>query len=139
MRPDELPFVASGWKRSHRDAPQNVEVAAPAYFHRMGRMLDAVLARRGTTVLVARAPDQSSVLFGFVCTETVGDTLALHYVYTRHSHRRLGVAKALLSHVLDGSGAERLVYTAGSRFDELWERWGFKRVELAEWLRGEAA
>jgi hypothetical protein len=139
MRPDELPFVAAGWKRSAQDAPQNEQIPAPEFFARMNRLVDQLLAREGVTVLVARDAERPSVLFGFACIETRGDTMALHYAYTRHSHRRLGVCVELLKHALDNSDAELLVYTVGSRFDRLWEKWGFDRVDLGAWLRGEAA
>ena len=137
MRESDLNFVASGWKRSHADAPQNAAVASPKVFARVSEQFDALLERPTAAVLVARDPERPDTLFGFVCVEQRGRTLALHYAYTRKSHKRMGVCSELLRHALQGAAeADRLVYTAGSRFDGLWERWGFRRVDLNDWLRG---
>lgn len=137
MRPDDLPFVASGWKRSHADAPQNSALAEPKYYDRVNRQFDELQRRPDVSVLVARDPERPDTLFGFVCIEQRGRTLALHYAYTRRSHKRLGVCSELLRAALQGaSEADELVYTAGSRFDHVWERWGFKRIDLNDWLRG---
>lgn len=136
MRPDELNFVASSWKRSHADAPQNSGIPSPKFYARMNRLFDEVLARPNVEVLVAHDPDQPRVILGYVCIEEQGPVLALHYAYTRHSHWRLGVCSELLRHALQGAAeADTLVYTAGSRFDGVWERWGFRRVDLNDWLR----
>lgn len=139
MRRDDLNFVASGWKRSHAEAPQNEALPSPKFYALVSRQFDALMQRPTVAVLVARDPDRPSTLFGFVCVEQIGRTLALHYAYTRKSHKRMGVCSELLRHALQGaSDADELVYTAGSRFDDLWERWGFHRVELNDWMRGAA-
>lgn len=135
MRTAELGFVASGWKRSFQDAPQNASLPDAVYFARINRLFDALMARPTVSVLVARDRERPDTLLGFVCVEWADDAMALHYAFTRKSHRRLGVLTELLRRALDGCEAERLVYTAGTRFDALWERLGFERVELVEWLR----
>lgn len=139
MRADELGFVASAWKQSYQDAPQNEAVPPAAYYARINRQFDALMARLAIKVLVARDAENRDTLLGFVCFEPTRDTLALHYTYVRRSNRRLGVASELLRSALGDLEPERLVYTAGTRFDPVWERWGFDRVELADWLRGAAA
>ena len=136
MRESDLPFVASGWKHSHADAPQNTGIPAPKFFARINRQFDELLARPTVAVFVARDRENANTLLGFGCFEHRGPVLALHYAYTRRSHWQLGVCTDVLRHALQGaSECDVLVYTAGSRFDWLWERWGFRRVELAEWLR----
>ena len=139
MRESDLPFVASGWKLSQEHAPQNENVPRPVLFARLNRQFDELRAKPTVAIFVACAPDRSDTLLGFVCMEQRGRTLALHYAYTRKSHKRQGVCSELLRHALQGaSDADELVYTAGSRFDELWERWSFKRVDLNDWMRGAA-
>jgi GNAT superfamily N-acetyltransferase len=138
MRPDELGFVASAWKRSYSDAPANDALPLAKYYARINRQFDALMARPDVAVLVARDPERPDTLFGFVCFEP-GDEWALHYVFTRKSHRRLGVASELLRRALEGAEPERLIYTAATRFDDVWERWGFERCDLVDWLKAEEA
>jgi hypothetical protein len=141
MRPGDLNFVASGWKQSAADAPQNAALPRPKAFDRVGAAFEALFEasqRAPATVafMVASDPERRDTLFGFMCLEQRGPALALHYAYTRKSHKRMGVCSELLRHALQGaSDADTLVYTAGSRFDALWERWGFRRVQLEDWLR----
>lgn len=141
MRRGDLNFVASGWKQSAVEAPQNAALPRPKAFDRVTKQFDALYAasqRETPTVvfLVARDTEAPDTLLGFACLEHRGPELALHYAYTRRSHRRLGVCSSLLLHALQGaSDAGKLVYTAGSRFDHVWERWGFRRVDLGDWLR----
>jgi hypothetical protein len=88
------------------------------------------------STLIAYDRENPRTIFGWACIEQLGRVLALHYAYTRHSHWKMGVCSELLRHALQGaSDADALVYTAGSRFDALWERWGFRRVQLEDWLR----
>lgn len=137
MRDTDRHFVLSGWKRSAREAPQHQAIPSPKFFAGITRQIEALLARPTVSVFVARHHDDGDALYGFACMEQRGPALALHYVYTRQEDRRRGVCSDLLRHALQGaSDADTLVYTAGSRFDAQWERWGFSRAELGEWLRG---
>ena len=137
MRAYELPFVAAAWKRSQRFSPPCAPLPDPVYWERANRQFDELTKLPAVVVLVARDPENPDTLFGFGCFESRPPVLALHYMYTRDTHRELGVARALLRHVLARSKwAEQLVYTAGTRFDDLWERYGFERRPLKEWLSG---
>jgi GNAT superfamily N-acetyltransferase len=136
MRPGDFDYVASCWKRSQADAPQYAAIPSPKRFAQLTEHFDALLARPTVAVFVARDPGHPDTLFGFACLEHRGPVLALHYAYTRRSHRKLGVCTELLRSALQGaSDADELVYTAGSRFDHVWERWGFQRRDLNDWLR----
>ncbi|HEX6239972.1 MAG TPA: GNAT family N-acetyltransferase [Polyangiales bacterium] len=140
MRTSDLAFVASGWKRSHADAPQNTGQPSPVVFARLNRQVDELLDRPTVAVFVARDREHPDTLLGFLCMEHRGPVLALHYAYTRRTHKRLGVCTELLKAALQGAqDCDVLVYTAGSRFDWLWERWGFLRVDLHDWLRDSEA
>lgn len=139
MRSADEPFVASCWKRSYRDAPQNAPIPEPKYYAAANPYVDRMLDNPDVTVLVARDPERPDTLLGFAAIELRGRTLALHYAYTRRSHRRLGVCTELLRYALQGaSDADTLVYTARTRFDELWERWGFTQRDVRDWMRGAA-
>lgn len=149
MQPDELAFVAKSWKLSLQDAPQNSGVRPGVFFNRANRDVDRILARPGTQVLVARDTEDPPIILGFIVVERdpERDAIALHWAYTRNNYgqgtkrtalRRRGVCSQLLEHALQGSKSEELYYTSGSRFDALWENWGFAFVDLGYWLRGGA-
>ena len=127
LLPGETSYVLSSWKKSHRDAPQNDGVPAGAYYDRMNRHVDETLEREGVRVFVAR-DSEHGVILGWVCVEDLGDTMQLHYVYVRGgAHRRRGVCTALIGHALkELPKAELLAYTTRSRFDSVWESWGFE-------------
>ena len=135
MQPSEEGFVISGWKKSFRTAPQNAAIPSGSFFDRANRDVAALMARPTTQILVARDTESPDFCLGFIVFEVV-DPFCIHWLYTRHGFRRLGVATKLLRTALGQAGESDLVYTHQSRFSDMAEEMGFEYVSVNSWLKG---
>lgn len=68
------------------------------YYYTHHKVLESILSR--ATVLVLCLPDAPEVLFGWVCFEACEGGLVFHYMYTKNSFRKAGLAKKLFSYVV---------------------------------------
>lgn len=101
--PGDYNFVVAGWHASNRYAPPSQGISHNVYEEDRARI--AALIER-SDVMVATTPDNGDALFGFACYQT-GGTVLIHYVYVKRDARRLGIARALLSHL----SQERATYS----------------------------
>ena len=85
---DDLPFIYSSWYRAHR--PYQKHVANPEYADGHNARMRTLLAH--SKVLVAYSRDYPDEILGYAVIE--GDTV--HFVYTKTSYRRMGVASGLV-------------------------------------------
>lgn len=128
-RGDEFNFVRSAWMHSgiRAERPQDRDELYPVY----PRVIDALLAR--SVVLLAVLEDNEDVYVGFVAgerrTDPRGET-KIHYVYTKHELRGLGVARALVRELTGGDAGDGRVVVTRTNNSEMRERlrargWGF--------------
>lgn len=95
---------------------------SPAYWRTWNALVSA-LADRGR-VLVA---EDAGLIAGFMCWEPWDDFVAIHYIYTRLSYRKQGVARTLLGHLPAGPA----VFTHRSRgVRGVPETWRFSMAPL---------
>lgn len=69
-------------------------------------------------VVVACNPEEPGQIFGWICFERSGLGTVIHYVYTKHVFRRMGVATALFS-AANPSGGPVTVTSTGRLFEDL--------------------
>lgn len=132
VEPSELNFILHSWKKSYREACPDIRT--DDYYRLQGAVCDEILSRF-PTILVARTSD--GVALGWVLAESTELGLVVHYLYVKSRGRRLGVAKALLSAVLNevDEGGDALLYTHKTRTAPIAERYGFKFVPVGRFLR----
>lgn len=94
--PGDLRFVVGGWHASNRYAPASQGVKHAIYEEDRWRIEDTI---GRSDVLVATTAEDTNALFGFACYQTGPDRPRIHYVYVKRDARRLGIARALLSHL----------------------------------------
>ncbi len=73
-------------------------------------------------VTVACDPDDPDQAYGWLCHELVDGELTVHFAFTKHQFRRLGVADALLRHV-NPAGDPFVATHAGFAFDAVRARY----------------
>jgi GNAT superfamily N-acetyltransferase len=109
---DDVGFILSSWLKSAGEAwatvrrsdastwPQGTEVGWFADVpHRFTRTAVAEILERPTTrALVACDPDEPHVIFGYAVGEPASNVL--HWVHVKHSFRREGVGRDLVTRLL---------------------------------------
>jgi GNAT superfamily N-acetyltransferase len=118
MRPGDRAYVFDNWLKSHADTlyPESDSGRArcmlprPHYMRAQGLLIEDLL--RKATCLVYRSEVDDVVIRGYAVGEVHDGELCLHWLYTRSSRRRQGVATALLEVLASELGCqERGVYT----------------------------
>jgi hypothetical protein len=111
VKPDDLRFVGTSWKESHKDAPGPDRMPWSIYKQTTCKQIDALTDSQGTRILVAAVPDGR--IAGWICYSPGKAISTVHWVYTRHKLdadklRRRGVMTALLE---AASLGKRFAYT----------------------------
>lgn len=99
----DLNFILSSWVKSYREHAG--DMPGPIYYEGQRNLVTTLLQRCGATI--ACDPDDPSAIFGYVVSEKRGPVVVVHYVYVKHTLRRLGIARQLLAEV----GARGCHYT----------------------------
>ncbi len=90
----DLNFIYATWLRSYRnDSEIGISVRKSVYFDSYQLIIDNILAKSTTRVIVACKPDEPEVIFGYLVAEPTLDVL--HYAFTKEAFFKLGVAKSL--------------------------------------------
>lgn len=102
-------FVFSSWLQSYRSSAFARPIATHTYFDRHHAVLERILARPTTRVVVATPEDAPAVILGWAVTEgllrgsardgATAPTPTLHYVYVKEQFRKLGIARQLVARI----------------------------------------
>jgi GNAT superfamily N-acetyltransferase len=99
FRAEDAPLVFSTWLRSYQGAPAVRRIPTQFYFEGQAGVIKRLIDR--SAVSVACSPEDPDQIFGWICMEEPDNSdPVLHYVHVKHVFRRMGVAKALLAHLL---------------------------------------
>lgn len=94
-----MPFVYGSWLESYgKGSPATTHVPKSSYYPEQRHVIDGIIARPETQVIVASIADDPAVLLAFSCTRHFAqDALAIvDYVYVKGAFRRMGIGRGLL-------------------------------------------
>lgn len=123
-------FLYSTWIKSFRDSGFCRAVPTPIYNRSQRERVRALLEKDFTYVLVACSPETPELIYGYAVGEAPN---VLHYVYVKKDYRGQGIGKRLLSHLLDHSTNNPVLYTHKSA-DIAHEALLKERDELRNWI-----
>ena len=94
---EDVPFIFSTWLKSYRYASTFArKISNDIYYKRHHLVIDLILKRAGSTVLVAHPVGEPNVILGYLVTERQPDGEdVIHFTYIKKSFRQMGVARAL--------------------------------------------
>ena len=108
-RVSDIQFLTSSWLKSYRNAAAVRGVPNSVYFFYHHKLLEELLSR--CTVLIYCYPDNQDQILGYVCAEVFDSALVVHYAYVKKTFRRLGIAKALIKHLVETEEPPAVLYT----------------------------
>lgn len=96
---EDVPFIFATWLRSYRHASSFArKISNEVFYARHHMVVDMILKREGSSVLVAHPKGEPDVILGYLVTERQPDgTDVVHYTYVKKSFRQMGIARALWS------------------------------------------
>ncbi len=96
---EDMPYVFGSWIDSWRNQQSAGLIPMDVYLEVQTNLIQRLLARPGCDVLVAYHPgetDHVADLYGWLCAEQTSRGPVVHYVYTRESQRKEGIARGML-------------------------------------------
>ena len=107
----DIPFIYATWLNSYRnDSLIGLSVRKSVFFENYRSVLDHLLAKDSTKVYVACAPNDPSVIFGYIVAEPEANVL--HYAFTKEAFRGFGIAKVLFKHAFKTESISAVSITA---------------------------
>lgn len=108
MRDGDMEFVKSSWLKNYKNSSSFAKrITHDVFFKWHGAIVDSILARPQTEILIATLPDEEGVILGFFVVEKQGLSRVAHYLFVRREWRKLGLARALI----EASGDSAFVFT----------------------------
>ena len=120
-KPTDLAILRDSWRKSYRLSPRTAKWPNEAYAVWIAQHMDKLLPR--CRVAVARPPDWSDGIVGWVAAEQTADKFCVHYAYTIDMFRRQGVMTSLIA-FLEPSG-QRVFSALRPPFSDALKRSGF--------------
>ena len=90
--PQDLNFIFNSWLKSYRFSLFSKNISDKDYFKYHHLLIEEILARPTTSVLVACDKLDENVIFGYLVTEksNIEDHEVLHYSFVKQSFQHLG-------------------------------------------------
>ena len=119
---NDFNFVANSYLKSYRHGPETKHLINDIYFdvykERLNKMLDS------GQVTVACSPEDPDQILGYLIHGLAHGKSVLHYIYVKHTFRRLGVARALLAATIPEFGMRMTMCThTARRFNDLRDKY----------------
>ena len=115
--PGELPLIYSSWLETFRDGNHPRPVQKHLYYDRQHLVIERILARPTTTVLMVCPEDDPSTIVGWLCWEITLDGWVVHYMFVKAAFREMGVGSSLLR--VAGIDPDRAIF---SHWTDDWKR-----------------
>lgn len=113
-RVEDQSFIFSSWLKSYRNYNVVAGIPNTTYFDKQHRLISRLLEKPTTLAIIACDPDDESTIYGYIIAELDTSGMVLHWVYTKHSLRGFGVAKALVDEIATVQ-VDRTYYTTRTR------------------------
>ncbi len=91
---EDVPFIFNAWLKSYRSSEFAKNIQGEIYYHEHHKVIEEIL--KTNNVLVACNNEDPSQIYGFMCAGFTQNVFTVHYVYTKHTFRRMGIASALV-------------------------------------------
>ena len=95
---EDSSFIFNSWLKSYRNSDFAKAQCNAVYFENHKQIIHSILER--SLMVVVCNPEDDSHMFGYIIYEKLaGNNLLVHYLYIKHTYRRMKLAKALIDHV----------------------------------------
>lgn len=94
---EDVPFIFNSWLKSYRTSPFGKKLSNSIFYPEHHKLLERLL--KTSSVLVACSNNDPSQIYGYICTALIEGIFTVHYIYVKHTFRKLGIAKVLYASV----------------------------------------
>lgn len=95
---EDIPFIFNSWLRSFRETGYLAHaITNTIFYENHHRLIQKILKRSWATTFVVCPEDHTNQILAYMVAERIDGVFVLHYVYTKHTFRKMGLAKSLLN------------------------------------------
>jgi len=94
---EDVNFIFSSWLKSFRGGLLCKNVDNTIYFAEHHKLIEKLL-KRSTLKIACDANDVASIV-GWTCYEKIDGIMVIHYAYTKHYFRGLGIQREIMKHM----------------------------------------
>lgn len=91
----DVSFLFSSWLKSNRKGTFCNFVDDTIYYNEQHKLVERLLLT--SKVLMAVDPSDAGNILGYIVYETIDNIMVIHYAYTKHTYRCMGVFNALFA------------------------------------------
>lgn len=113
-RDEDQSFIFSSWLKSYRNCSVAAGIPNTIYFDKQHATISRLLEKPTTLAIVACDPNDESTIYGYIIAELDASDMVLHWIYTKHSFRGFGLARALVDEIATVK-VDRTYYTTRTR------------------------
>lgn len=115
VQSSDIAFIYSTWLNATKyDSDIGKNIRKSVFFEHYRLVIDHILSKETTNVLVACKPDEPSVIFGYLVSEPE----TIHFCFVKESFRNLGIARSLYESAFSDSGEGAVSTTHETQFAE---------------------
>ena len=93
---NDKPFIYSSWLRHYKNRSYFAKrIRTSIYYKWHHLVVEKILDRPTTKVLIAHPPGEPEVILGFMVLEDQGDGSVIHFCYIKPQFKRMGIARKL--------------------------------------------
>lgn len=90
----DLPFIFSSWLKSFRNSNFAKNISNDTYYPEHHRIIEDIF--KISTVLLACDKSNVENIYGYIVAAKLDNMFTIHYVYVKHTYRRMGLAGLLI-------------------------------------------
>jgi GNAT superfamily N-acetyltransferase len=93
---NDLNFIMSKWLKNYKFSSRFTKKIKPDVYYKWHHLLiENIMGRITSTILIANPTDEPGVNLGFICFETMDNTKVIHYIFVKPEFRNFGIGKRL--------------------------------------------
>lgn len=115
----DVPFIFNSWLRCNRHSTNTRGCENPVYFAQHHKLIEGLCKK--AEIFIACNEQDVSQIYGYICYERVEGLLVVHWIYTKESFRKLGIAK-MMADKAGFKADEAVLYTHRTFISEALEK-----------------
>lgn len=92
---EDVGFIFNAWLKNFRNSEFANDMPNEIFFSEHHKVIERLLQQYD--VVIAANQEDPSQIYGFICAGYTEGVFTLHYVYVKHTFRKMGIAEALLN------------------------------------------
>lgn len=105
---DDMPFIYSSWLKSYRGTDFAKNITNSVYYEYHHNVIEDLI--NNSTIVLATDINDTTHIMAYIIAAKINGLLTVHYLYVKHTYRRLGIGKTLFS-IFDKDTDSPICYT----------------------------